>query len=265
MHAVNTAPMPHTTLSTVNTWIGAPFEAPIPAEPDPALISGADGFAFALGSNVGASRDLLIWAGRNLARRFAIPGTLRWAPLYLTAPISPIDQDPFLNTVVLGRIADLRRSPFASNGEENDEALDMSAATESIDPEERELRKVLGFAKHLERAAGRRPGPQDGPRPLDVDLLFWRETSIDLPAEPSYESQTRQFWATPRPATPQPGPWPGPISVPHPRMTTRRFVLAPLADLAPRLRLAGQAPVEDLLQSCADQEAEQIPWSSKRA
>ena len=46
-----------------------------------------------------------------------------------------------------------------------------------------------------------------GPRTLDVDVLWWRASAVDEPD----------------------------LVVPHPRMWERRFVLAPLADLAPDL------------------------------
>lgn len=44
------------------------------------------------------------------------------------------------------------------------------------------------------------------------------------------------------------------LTLPHPRMHLRRFVLAPLAELAPELQLAEDGPtVAELLRTCADQ------------
>jgi 2-amino-4-hydroxy-6-hydroxymethyldihydropteridine diphosphokinase len=68
---------------------------------------------------------------------------------------------------------------------------------------------VLAIAKALEMAAGRRQGPRFGPRPLDIDLLVYDDL---------------------RSAAPE-------LTLPHPRMAERRFVLAPLAELAPDLQL----------------------------
>lgn len=69
-------------------------------------------------------------------------------------------------------------------------------------------RRLLEVAKRLEAKAGRAPGePRDGPRPLDVDVLLVGCERVD-------EEDLR---------------------VPHPRLSERHFVLAPLADLAPGL------------------------------
>jgi 2-amino-4-hydroxy-6-hydroxymethyldihydropteridine diphosphokinase len=68
-------------------------------------------------------------------------------------------------------------------------------------------RDLLGIARRLENEADRRREVRDGPRTLDVDILLVGELSVD-------EAD---------------------LQVPHPRMWERRFVLAPLADLAPEL------------------------------
>jgi 2-amino-4-hydroxy-6-hydroxymethyldihydropteridine diphosphokinase len=68
-------------------------------------------------------------------------------------------------------------------------------------------RQILAFAQNLEREAGRQPGPRWGPRPLDVDLLVLGDLVLDEPE----------------------------LTLPHPRMRERRFVLEPLAEIAPDL------------------------------
>ncbi len=79
---------------------------------------------------------------------------------------------------------------------------------------------MLGLAQALERAAGRRPGPRYGPRPLDIDLLLWGSRTSEAPD----------------------------LTLPHPRLRERRFVLAPLAELAPDLRVPPDgATVAELL------------------
>ena len=71
---------------------------------------------------------------------------------------------------------------------------------------------LLTLLRKSEIAAGRKPGgPRNGPRPLDLDLLLYGSRRI----------------ATPR------------LQVPHPRMTSRLFVLVPLADVAPRRVVPG--------------------------
>lgn len=195
--------------------------------PDPELRSIDGLLAFALGSNVGDSRSTLAWAVGRLRSRY---GPLRVAPLYCTAPISHIEQDPFFNTVVLGS------RPLGSRPLDDDESdLELRA------------RRAVAFAKGLEHEAGRRRGPKDGPRPLDVDLLFWGV-------------EAGRFGVLDRV---EPGLWPGAVEIPHPRLTERRFVLAPLADLAPELRLVVQdepTSIAELLAAVADQAVERVSW-----
>ena len=73
-------------------------------------------------------------------------------------------------------------------------------------------RALLGRSRALEAAAHRQRVERWGPRTLDADVL-WVEG--DLVDEPD-------------------------LTVPHPRMWERRFVLAPLADLAPDLVTSAQ-------------------------
>jgi 2-amino-4-hydroxy-6-hydroxymethyldihydropteridine diphosphokinase len=69
---------------------------------------------------------------------------------------------------------------------------------------------LLATCKRIERALGRRPGgPRHGPRPIDVDLLL-----VD-----GVTTSDEQ------------------LVLPHPEVTSRRFVLAPLLELEPDLAL----------------------------
>jgi len=70
---------------------------------------------------------------------------------------------------------------------------------------DRDPRALLELAHDLEAAAGRIRAEPNGPRTLDVDVLLVDDLRIDDPD----------------------------LVVPHPRMSVRRFVLAPLADIAP--------------------------------
>lgn len=72
---------------------------------------------------------------------------------------------------------------------------------------ERSPRELLELAQRLEAEAGRERTVRHGPRTLDVDVLLVDELQVDEPD----------------------------LVVPHPRMWERRFVLAPLADLAPEV------------------------------
>ncbi|MFH1104944.1 MAG: 2-amino-4-hydroxy-6-hydroxymethyldihydropteridine diphosphokinase [Actinomycetota bacterium] len=91
-------------------------------------------------------------------------------------------------------------------------------------------RPLLETCFDLERSAGRVPGEKWGPRLLDLDLLLYGDAVIDAPG----------------------------LRVPHPRMTERRFVLAPLAEVWPEAVVPGHGPVAGLLMAVAGQEAEVV-------
>lgn len=80
-------------------------------------------------------------------------------------------------------------------------------------------RALLDALLAIEAGAGRVRGVRNGPRTLDLDLLVYGDQII---------------------ATPD-------LTVPHPRLHERAFVLVPLADLAPDLDVPGQGRVADLL------------------
>lgn len=164
-------------------------------------------FVVGLGANVGAAAETLRRALRDL--RFAF-GPLRVASCYRTAPISAIPQDDFLNTVAI--------AAFEGRGSPRD---------------------ALRRLKALERQAGRRPGPVDGPRPLDLDLLIYGDAVGQWPDD---------------------GDGLGTLILPHPRLRQRRFVLAPFAELAPGLALPPDgARVADLLAALgAEQRVERL-------
>jgi 2-amino-4-hydroxy-6-hydroxymethyldihydropteridine diphosphokinase len=67
--------------------------------------------------------------------------------------------------------------------------------------------RLLHTLQKIERAMGRRRTVLRGPRTLDLDILFYGSSVI----------RSRE------------------LEVPHPRLPQRRFVLAPLAELAPAL------------------------------
>ena len=67
---------------------------------------------------------------------------------------------------------------------------------------------LLKKLKQLERAHGRRPGRRWGDRPLDLDIVAW----------------SGGIWASPG------------LTIPHPEFRKRRFVLAPLVEIAPDWR-----------------------------
>lgn len=66
---------------------------------------------------------------------------------------------------------------------------------------------LLAVLQHIEQAAGRERPYRNAPRTLDLDLLLYGAGHIDSPT----------------------------LTVPHPRMEERAFVLVPLAALAPEV------------------------------
>jgi 2-amino-4-hydroxy-6-hydroxymethyldihydropteridine diphosphokinase len=71
---------------------------------------------------------------------------------------------------------------------------------------------LLALCLEIEQNMGRRRLERWGPRTLDIDILTYGDATIDEPE----------------------------LQIPHPRITERAFVLAPLAEIAPRLRIADQ-------------------------
>ncbi len=93
--------------------------------------------------------------------------------------------------------------------------------------------QLLALGKALEAEAGRERGPRGAPRPLDVDLLFYGEVVRDDPE----------------------------LTLPHPRLRRRAFVLAPLADVAPDLALPPDgATVAEVLAAADRTGLERVGW-----
>ncbi len=71
-----------------------------------------------------------------------------------------------------------------------------------------EPRPLLEALKRLEISLGRQPSARNGPRLIDLDILFFGERQIDTDD----------------------------LTLPHPRVQERYFVLQPLLDLDPNMR-----------------------------
>jgi 2-amino-4-hydroxy-6-hydroxymethyldihydropteridine diphosphokinase len=83
---------------------------------------------------------------------------------------------------------------------------------------ELEPETLLAFCKLIEAERGRAfDAPRHSPRPLDVDLLLLGDIELRT----------------------------GRLTLPHPEVTSRRFVLAPLLELDPALRLPGGERLAD--------------------
>jgi len=153
-----------------------------------------------LGANVGDAPRTLAGAVIALGE---LPGVRRTgvSRLYRTRPVGVEDQADFHNAAV---------------------ALDVPAGPDPATG----ATGLLVRLKELERAFGRQRRRRWGPRELDLDLLVFgrAELAVDRPPE-----------AVPASAAIDPGAAARLLEVPHPSVSERLFVLAPLHDLAPGL------------------------------
>ncbi len=101
----------------------------------------------------------------------------------------------------------------------------VAALETSLTP--RDLLEAL-FA--IEARFGRSRGVPNAPRTLDLDLLLYGETTLD---------ETR-------------------LTLPHPRMHQRAFVLLPLLEIAPACRIPGLGAARALLDGCNGQRIERL-------
>ena len=126
-----------------------------------------------LGSNLGDREQNVARAIDLLAQRVKV---MEKSSLYVTEPVDHSDQPLFLNAVCCVRT--------------------------SLAPED-----LLGLAKRIEVSMGRKPSFVNGPRPIDIDILFYGDKVVNVPQ----------------------------LVIPHPRVQERAFVLVPLVEIAPNL------------------------------
>lgn len=89
---------------------------------------------------------------------------------------------------------------------------------------------LLEGLQGIERRHGRERPFLDAPRTLDLDLLLFGEERIARPG----------------------------LTVPHPRMHLRAFVLRPLLELDPEISIPGKGEASAFLPACASQTVERI-------
>jgi len=84
---------------------------------------------------------------------------------------------------------------------------------------------LLSLLKRIEQEFGRQARARNGPRELDLDIIAYGSLMLRS----------------------------GSLEIPHPRLAERRFVLQPLAEIAPGVRLPGLPPVLSMLAATEDQ------------
>lgn len=114
--------------------------------------------------------------------------------------------------------ASYRTAPIDSSG---DDYVNAVARISTTLPAE----ALLQALHAIEAAHGRERPYRNAPRTLDLDLLLYGDAQI--------ASAT--------------------LTVPHPRITERAFVLVPLLALAPAIAVPGLGPAQDYLAGVADQ------------
>ncbi len=144
-------------------------------------------------------------------------GQRAWQPVYvglgsnLDSPVLQIDAafellQEIPETRLIARSSLYRSAPFGEV--EQPDFINAAAALLT----QLAARELLDEFQKIERAQGRqRGGLRWGPRILDLDLLLYSDQVIEEPG----------------------------LSVPHPGIAERNFVLLPLRDLAPDLQIPG--------------------------
>jgi 2-amino-4-hydroxy-6-hydroxymethyldihydropteridine diphosphokinase len=89
---------------------------------------------------------------------------------------------------------------------------------------------LLAALQAIELAHGRERPYRNAPRTLDLDLLLYGSETIESPT----------------------------LTVPHPRLHERAFVLQPLAEIAPLLVIPGQGHIGDCLPRVAGQRIDRL-------
>ena len=126
-------------------------------------------------------------------------------------------------TQLVARSSLWKTAPIDSSGD------DYINAVASIDTTLEPL-ALLDAVREIELAHGRERPYRNAPRTLDLDILLYEERQIDTAV----------------------------LTIPHPRMHQRAFVLAPLCEIAPAVSIPGHGPAAALLPSVAGQAIERL-------
>ncbi|MCL4130917.1 UNVERIFIED_CONTAM: hypothetical protein GTU68_005698 [Idotea baltica] len=131
--------------------------------------------------------------------------------------ISGLENIPNTNVIVVSPW--YRSSPMGPQ-DQPDYINGVAQLETTLDPQQ-----LLNSLQNIENAHHRKRQEHWGARTLDLDILLYGTQQIDQPN----------------------------LQIPHPGLTTRNFVLLPLADLAPQLVLPNGTPLVTLLESCSSE------------
>jgi 2-amino-4-hydroxy-6-hydroxymethyldihydropteridine diphosphokinase len=113
-------------------------------------------------------------------------------------------------------------SPIVLNAAHGGAGRDFANAVALVESDAEPL-DMLGQVKAIERDFGRRGGRRWGPRVLDLDVVLWSSGGF----------RSRR------------------LTIPHPQLANRAFVLQPLAAIAPNWRVRGALNVRHLVHRLA--------------
>ncbi|MGK0498643.1 MAG: 2-amino-4-hydroxy-6-hydroxymethyldihydropteridine diphosphokinase [Oceanicoccus sp.] len=131
-----------------------------------------------------------------------------------------VDEIAALSNSQLLAVSRWYQSTAIGPGKQNDYVNGVAAIDTSLQPLE-----LLAALQNIEKQHQRKRIERWGPRTLDLDLLLYGQQQIDLEQ----------------------------LTVPHPRIGDRNFVLQPLADIDADLALPDGQVIADLLKACGQQ------------
>ncbi len=167
---------------------------------------------------------------RELARStpgiyLGLGGNLDDPPAQIRRAATILDEVP---GVRLLRHSSLYRTPPLDHSAQPDYWNAVVEVDSALEPTE-----LLTAGQRIEAAFGRVRGRPWGPRTLDIDLLVYRDRRLTSDR----------------------------LTIPHPGLAARAFVLYPLMELAPDLDVPGVGRVSDLVTRCGSPPLECIPFS----
>lgn len=146
-----------------------------------------------LGSNIG-DRENYLKEAVDMISRLPLTRVKKLSDIYETKPVGCINQDDFLNEVILIETG-------------------LSAL------------ELLERLQYIEIRLKRKRNLRWGPRTIDIDILLYGNMDINSPK----------------------------LTVPHPRMLERAFVLIPLKDIITDKNIMG-IDIDDLIKKCDDKD-----------
>jgi len=152
-----------------------------------------------LGSNIEPRKQYLEDAIKKLRENEQIK-VEKTSSIYETAPVGYTDQDPFLNMVI-----------------------EIKTSLTNLE--------LLEACQQIEQQLGREKTFKNGPRTIDLDILFYNREFRDLEN----------------------------LQLPHPRLHKRAFVLVPLCEIAPNIIMPNTGrKVDELLDELPDKDKKSV-------